>query len=210
MQYLITFLEGIVSFLSPCMLPLLPAYLFYFSGGQNRRSHTLANAVMFVLGFTLVFSVMGIFVGTLGSLLNDHRIVVNLFCGGMMILMGMRCLGFFEFSFLKGYAGAVKITGLFSAFLFGLIYAFSLTPCIGTFLGSALMLASVSASAGKGLLLLILYSLGLGLPFLISAILIQQLTQAFAIIQKHYALLNQISGIALILMGLLTMTGIFV
>jgi len=209
MQYLITFLEGIVSFLSPCMLPMLPVYLAYFSGKQNSRSHTLANAGMFVLGFTLIFAGMGLFAGTLGSLLTAHQSAVNLICGLVMIFLGVSELGAFELSFLKGYAGAVKITGLFSAFLFGGIYAVSLTPCIGVFLGSALMLASASASAGKGLLLLILYSSGLGIPFLLSAVLIEQLGNAFDSIKKNYAMINRICGVMLILAGILTMTGIF-
>ncbi len=205
MQYLVTFLEGIVSFISPCMLPMLPVYLVYFSGKQKSRVHTLANAGMFVFGFTLIFTALGLFAGTMGSLLTAHALLVKIICGSVMILLGLSYLGVFQLSFLKGYSGEVKITGLFSSFLFGVVYAVSLTPCIGVFLGSALMMASVSASALKGAVLLILYSLGLGIPFLLSAVLIEELEQTFDFIKKHYEIINKISGTALIIAGIAVM-----
>ncbi len=205
MQYLVTFLEGIVSFISPCMLPMLPIYLVYFSGKQNSRVHTLANAGMFVFGFMLIFTALGLFAGTLGGLLTAHALLVKIICGGVMILLGLSYLGIFQLRFLKGYAGEVKITGLFSSFLFGMVYAVSLTPCIGVFLGSALMMASVSASALKGAVLLILYSLGLGIPFLLSAVLIEELEQTFDLIKKHYDIINKISGFTLIAAGIAVM-----
>ena len=199
MQYLVTFLEGIVSFISPCMLPLLPVYVMYFSGNQKSRWHTLANAGVFVLGFMLIFTAMGLFAGTLGGLLT------KIICGGIMILLGLSYLGLFQIPFLKGYSGKVEITGLFSSFMFGIIYAVNLTPCIGVFLGSALMMASVSANAGKGAVLLILYSLGLGIPFLISAVLIHELEMTFDFIKKNYHIINKISGVFLILAGIAVM-----
>ena len=106
---------------------------------------------------------------------------------------------------LKGYSGKVEITGLFSSFMFGIIYAVNLTPCIGVFLGSALMMASVSANAGKGAVLLMLYSLGLGIPFLISAVLIHELEMTFDFIKKNYHIINKIAGAFLILAGLAVM-----
>ncbi len=202
MQYLITFLEGLVSFLSPCMLPMLPVYLMYFSGSQKSRKSTLLNAGAFVLGFTIIFTLMGIFAGTLGHLLTAHALLVRIFSGVIIILFGLSETGIFELTFLKGYSGEVKITGIFSAFLFGVVYAVCLTPCIGIFLGSALMLASVSASAYKGAILLIVYSLGLGIPFFISAVLIEELENTFDFIKKHYAVINKICGIFLIFTGI--------
>ena len=202
MQYLVTFLEGIVSFLSPCMLPMLPVYIMYFSGKQNSRAHTLANAGMFVLGFTLIFTAMGVFAGTLGSLLTAHALLIKILSGCVIIFLGLSYLGIFQLTFLKGYAGEVRITGLLSSFLFGIVYAVSLTPCIGVFLGSALMMASVSASAVKGAVLLVLYSSGLGLPFLLSAVLIEELEHSFDFIKKHYEIINKICGILLILTGI--------
>ena len=205
MQYLITFLEGLVSFLSPCMLPMLPVYIMYFSGNQKSRMHTLWNAVAFVFGFTLIFTLMGLFAGTLGNLLTAHALLVRIVSGLMMILFGLSELGIFQLTFLKGYSGEVKITGLFSSLLFGIVYAVSLTPCIGIFLGSALMMASVSASALKGAVLLILYSFGLGIPFMISALLIEELENAFDFIKSHYNIINKICGIFLILTGIVIM-----
>ncbi len=205
MQYLITFLEGLVSFLSPCMLPMLPVYIMYFSGSQKSRSHTLWNVGAFVFGFTLIFTLMGLFAGTLGNLLMAHALLVRIISGLMMILFGLSELGIFQLTFLKGYSGEVKITGIFSSFLFGIVYAVSLTPCIGIFLGSALMMASVSASAFKGAVLLILYSFGLGIPFMISALLIEELENAFDFIKSHYNIINKICGIFLILTGIVIM-----
>lgn len=205
MQYLMTFLEGIISFISPCMLPMLPVYLMYFSGNQKNRTHTLANAGMFVLGFTLIFTAMGIFAGTMGSLLTAHAVLVRIICGLIIILLGLSYLGVFQLPFLKSYAGEVRITGLFSSFLFGIVYAVSLTPCIDIFLGSALMLASVSASALKGAVLLVLYSLGLGVPFLLSAVLIEELEHTFDFIKQHYEIINKICGVLLILTGIFIM-----
>ncbi len=205
MQYLVTFLEGIVSFISPCMLPMLPVYLMYFSGNQKSRVHTLANAGMFVLGFTLIFTAMGLFAGTLGSLLTAHALLIKILSGLVIIFLGLSYLGVFQLTFLKGYAGEVRITGLLSSFLFGIVYAVSLTPCIGVFLGSALMMASVAASAAKGAVLLVLYSLGLGLPFLLSAVLIEELEHTFDFIKKHYDMINKTCGILLILTGIILM-----
>ncbi len=205
MQYLVTFLEGIISFISPCMLPMLPVYVMYFSGNQKSRAHTLANAGMFVLGFMLIFTALGLFAGTLGSLLTAHALAVRIFCGSVIILLGLSYLGVFRLNFLKGYSGEVKITGLFSSLVFGMIYAVSLTPCIGVFLGSALMLASVSASAAKGAVLLLLYSLGLGIPFLLSAVLIHELESMFDLIRQHYAGISRISGIFLLIAGIAVM-----
>jgi len=205
MQYLMTFLEGIISFISPCMLPMLPVYIMYFSENQKNRIHTLANAGMFVLGFTLIFTVMGVFAGTLGSLLTAHAVLVKIICGLIIILLGLSYLGVFQLTFLKGYSGEVRITGLLSSFLFGIVYAVSLTPCVSVFLGSALMMASVSASALKGAVLLILYSLGLGIPFLLSAILIEELEHTFDFIKQHYEMINKICGALLILTGIFIM-----
>lgn len=207
MQYLITFLEGIVSFLSPCMLPLLPAYVGYFAGGMDRRRHTLARAVMFVAGFALVFCLLGVTAGSLGAALSRHRRAVDLVCGAVVILFGLSYLDLIPLPFFKGVqrAGA---DGLLGAFGFGVIYAAGLTPCVGAFLGSALMLAATVGGAWKGLTLLLAYSLGLGVPFVLSAVLIDRLGGAIALVKRHYRTLNVICGAFLILMGILMATGL--
>lgn len=207
MQLLITFLEGVASFLSPCMLPLLPAYVGYFAGGMERRRHTLARAVLFVVGFSLVFCLLGVTAGGLGALLARHRRAVNIVCGVCVILFGLAYLDVIPMPFFKGVqrSGA---DGLLGALAFGMIYALGLTPCVGAFLGSALMLAASSGGVWRGLRLLLAYSLGLGLPFVLSAVLIDRLGGAIRWVKTHYRTLNAVCGGFLILMGVLMATGL--
>lgn len=208
MNYLITFLEGIISFISPCMLPLLPVYISYFAGKADKKGHMLLRAVFFVLGFTFTFSLLGLFSGALGALLAEHQRAVNLITGLIVIVFGLSYLDVIKLSFFKGMEGGREIRSVFSAFLFGIVYSVSLTPCVGAFLGSALMLASNSATAFTGFLLLAVYSLGLGLPFIISALLIDRLNSAFSFIKKHYRTINIICGVFLIVVGLLMAGGL--
>jgi len=208
MNYLITFLEGIISFISPCMLPLLPVYISYFAGKADKKGHMLLRAVFFVLGFTFTFSLLGLFSGALGALLAEHQRAVNLITGLIVIVFGLSYLDVIKLPFSKGMEGGREIRSVFSAFLFGIVYSVSLTPCVGAFLGSALMLASNSATAFTGFLLLAVYSLGLGLPFIISALLIDRLNSAFSFIKKHYRTINIICGVFLIVVGLLMAGGL--
>ncbi len=207
MQYLITFLEGIISFISPCMLPMLPIYVSYFAGGADKKEHVLRRALCFVLGFTLVFSAMGLFAGTLGAFLAKYRIAVNIVTGAAVVIFGLGYLEVINLPFFKGMQSLGKLDGAFSAFLFGVIYSVSLTPCVGAFLGSALMLASNSGTAIQGLLLLLVYSMGLGIPFVVSAVLLDQLGTAFDFIKKHYGIINKVCGIFLIAVGISMMFG---
>ena len=212
MDYIITFLEGIVSFISPCMLPMLPVYISYFAGQSKdetgKRPKMIFKVIAFVVGFTVVFTALGLFSGTLGRLLSRYQTVVNIVSGIIVILFGLSYLGVFRISFFKGMNKGYKITGIASAFLFGAIYSISLTPCVGAFLGSALMLASSAGGALKGATLLLTYSLGLGIPFIFSAVLLEKLSGAFTFIKKHYKIINLISGIALIVIGILMAFGL--
>lgn len=211
MSYLITFIEGIISFISPCMLPMLPVYISYFAGHnseeEGKRPKTVARVLAFVLGFTLVFTALGVFAGTLGRLLSTYQRWVNLVCGIIVILFGLSYLDVLRIPFFKGMQGQHKVTGILSAFVFGAIYSISLTPCVGAFLGSALMLASSAGSALKGATLLLVYSLGLGIPFILSAILLDKLASAFNWIKRHYKIINLVCGIALIIVGILMALG---
>ena len=177
MTYLITFLEGLITFISPCLLPMLPIYLSYFAGEQKKRP--LLGALCFIGGFTCVFLLLGLFAGSIGSLLMRYQTVVNIVTGLIVLVFGLHFLGLFQLPLFKGMSALSRPAGLFSSFLFGMIFSVAWTPCVGAFLGSALMLASQQASALQGALLLLCYSLGLGIPFLISALLIQKLTTAF-------------------------------
>lgn len=208
MQYAITFLEGIISFISPCMLPMLPIYISYFAGGSDSKHRVLLRSICFVLGFTVTFSLLGLFAGTFGSMMTKHQTVVNAVTGGIVIVFGLSYLEVIKLPFFKGMQGGRKIKSAFSAFLFGMVYSISLTPCVGAFLGSALMMASSSSTALTGFLLLITYCLGLGLPFIISAVLIDKLNSAFNFIKKHYEVINLICGIFLIVVGLMMAFGL--
>ena len=210
MQYFISFLEGIITFVSPCLLPMLPVYVSYFAGGGERDTKkTLKNALGFVLGFTLVFVAMGAFAGTVGGFLNEYQTVVNIITGLIVIIFGLHFLGVVRFNIFKGMKGEVntKNLGFFSSLLFGMIFSVGWTPCVGAFLGSALMLASQQGKAMVGMLMLLAYSLGLGIPFVFSAILIDKLKTAFQWIKKHYAIINKICGVFLIVIGVLMATG---
>ncbi len=208
MQYIITFLEGIISFISPCMLPMLPIYISYFSGNADKKNTALVRSIAFVIGFTLIFCVLGIFAGTIGKILNQYQNIVNIVCGIIVVIFGLNYLEIIHLPLFKGINKKQNIKDIFSAFLFGIIFSINLTPCIGAFLGSALMMASVSETAIQGMVLLLAYSLGLGIPFIISAVLLEKLNKTFDFIKKHYNIINNICGIFLIIVGILIMFGI--
>ena len=208
MQYLITFLEGIISFISPCMLPMLPIYISYFAGNADKKGHILSRAIAFVFGFTIIFTGLGLFAGTLSGFLIRYQQVVQIVCGLIVIIFGLSYLDTFHLPFFKGMQKPASISSIFSALVFGMIYSVSLTPCVGTFLGAALMQAGLSGGAIKGGLLLLAYSLGLGIPFLISAVLIDRLNAVFTFIKQHYKIVNLVSGLFLIITGIFMMLGI--
>ncbi|MBQ3134702.1 MAG: sulfite exporter TauE/SafE family protein [Oscillospiraceae bacterium] len=210
MQYMIVFLEGIITFISPCLLPMLPIYISYFAGGGERISgKTLKGALGFVTGFTIVFMSLGALAGTVGSFLREYQTMVNIISGSVVIVFGLNFLGVFKLNLFKGSHRSVNTDnmGFFSALLFGVIFSIGWTPCVGAFLGSALILASQQAHAAEGMLMLLAYSLGLGIPFVLSAVLIDYLKNAFNWIKKNYKVINIISGSLLVLVGVLMATG---
>ena len=212
MQYFISFLEGIITFISPCLLPMLPIYASYFAGGQKERttSKTLLNALGFVVGFTLVFVSLGALAGTLGSFVTQHQAVLNIVTGTIVVVFGLNFLGVFHLPIFRGIRNplAGKPLGFFSALLFGIIFSVGWTPCVGVFLGSALAMASQQGTLAIGIIMLLCYSMGLGIPFVIGALLIDQLKGAFSVIKRHYGVINAICGGFLIFIGILMMTGL--
>ena len=211
MQYVISFLEGVVTFISPCLLPMLPIYISYFAGGGERSvKKTLSGALGFVTGFTIVFVALGALAGTLGGLLKEYQTAVNMVSGLIVIFFGLNFLGVCKLNLYKGSNHKVnaKSMGLFWAMLFGIIFSVSWTPCVGAFLSSALMLASQQGHVGEGVVMLLVYSLGLGIPFVLSAVLIDYLKSAFNWIKKHYKVINIVCGVLLILVGVLMATGL--
>ncbi len=210
MQYIVAFLEGIITFISPCLLPMIPIYLSYFAGGGERSTaKTLRGALGFVSGFTMIFVIMGALAGTVGSFLKDHQTAVNIISGLVVILFGLSFLGLFNLNFFRGSNRRVNTEnmGFFSAMIFGMVFSLGWTPCVGAFLGSALMLASQQGHVLEGMAMLLVYSLGLGIPFILSALLIDYMKSAFDWIKAHYKIINKVSGIFLIIIGILMATG---
>lgn len=210
MQYFISFLEGIITFISPCLLPMLPIYISYFAGGEARGTKKIIkNALGFILGFTLIFITMGALAGSVGRLLTRYQAILNIITGLIVVFFGLNFLGLFKLQLFKGsFVGGDRKDGFFSALLFGIVFSIGWTPCVGAFLGSALMLAANRASALQGILMLLFYSLGLGIPFLFSAILIDKLKGAFNWIKRHYKIINSICGSLLVVIGILMATGL--
>ena len=136
MQYLISFLEGIITFISPCLLPMLPVYISYFAGGGRRSTKkSLLCAFGFVTGFTIVFVMMGALAGTVGSLLREYRTVVNLVSGLIVIFFGLNFLGVFHVQLFRGMKRSIDTENMnfFSALLFGMVFSVGWTPCVGAF-----------------------------------------------------------------------------
>lgn len=222
MDYLATFLEGVITFVSPCLLPMLPLYLAYFAGDasealgsgaqqRGRRKRMAVGVGGFVVGFTLVFVALGALAGTFGSLLTQQGAIVNVVCGLIVIVFGFHYAGVFKIPALERTlkpSNDVRPRTFFASVLFGIVFAIGWTPCVGVFLGSALALAAVEASAARGVLLLLCYSLGLAVPFAISAVAIERIAGAFGAIKRHYRAINMVCGLLLVVMGALMATGV--
>ena len=210
MQYLLLFLEGVITFISPCLLPMLPIYLSFFAAGDTDRRRTLRNALGFVLGFTIVFIIMGAFMGIMGKLVREYQTVLNIVTGAVVILFGLNFMGVLKIGFLNRASqqdANVKDLNFFSSMLFGIVFSIGWTPCVGAFLGSALLLASQGGSLLQGIVMLLAFSLGLGIPFVVSALLIDRLKGAFDFIKRHYRVINLVSGLVLVIVGILMATG---
>lgn len=214
MNYIILFLEGIITFISPCILPMLPIYISYFMGNSEdgNSNKALINSIGFVLGFSAVFTLLGAAAGTFGSFLRQYMNIFNLIAGILLVIFGLSYMEVINISFLKRSFGLkdkanLKNLNIISSLLFGMIFAIGWTPCVGTFLGSALMLAANSQHSLEGVFMLLTYSLGLGIPFILSALLIESLKGTFNFIKRNYKVINFISGALLIIIGVLMATG---
>ena len=190
---------------------MLPIYVSYFAANETDSRKTILNALGFVAGFTLVFVALGAFAGTIGRLFVEHSLLLNIVSGAIVIVFGLNFLGVLKLGFLnrtKSVNTDVSNLGFFSSLLLGLVFSIAWTPCVGAFLGSALMIAAHSGSVAQGVLMLLVYSLGLGIPFVISAVLIERLKSAFDLIKKHYKIIHIVSGLLLIAIGILMLTGL--
>lgn len=267
MDYLLTFLEGLASFISPCMLPMIPLYLSYFAGedetdeqepktpsavdkteslakttlqtvteepetsgneeksegtkkpvvfertdankkASNKKHLVIVRSLFFVIGFTLMFVMFGGLAGLISGYINKYKTVINIVAGAIVIVFGLSYIGLFGLPFFKGLKKSYKVDGAWSAFLFGIVFAVGVGPCTGAFLGSALALASTSGTVAKGLLLLLFYSMGIGIPFIITAVLTDKTKRLFGFIKRHFKAVKIVSGSLLVVMGVLMAAGI--
>ncbi len=213
MYYVLSFLEGITTFISPCLLPMLPIYISYFAGqkGEEKKHKTLINALGFVIGFTIIFTTLGAFAGSVGNFLVKYNTILDILSGTIIILFGLNFMEIIRLPLINlGRQIDFKIInlGFLSSVLFGIIFAIGWTPCVGMFLGSALMFAARSNDTAKGIIMLLCFSLGLGIPFVVSAILINKLKGAFDFIKKNYKIVNLISGGLLVVIGILIIIGL--
>lgn len=210
----VLFLEGILTFISPCILPLLPVYSTYFLGSstsEKSKYQDLLRICSFILGFTLIFIMMGVFTSIINQYLISYRSQIQFVTGVIVIITGLKMSQLIKLPFhMKGF-GKIQYSGnftsYFSLFLFGMIFALGWSPCLGTFLGTALLLASQQGSMLSGGFLLGVYSLGLGLPFIICTLFIDSFKKTFSLIKRNYQRVNLLSGLLLVIVGLFMMTG---
>jgi cytochrome c-type biogenesis protein len=207
-------LGGLVSFFSPCVLPLVPGYLSYVTGvtgtdlAESRRGRMTAGAVLFVLGFTAVFVSGGALFGYFGSTLQEYRETLTTVLGVLMILMGVFFLGLMPWFTQREFRFHRKpVAGLVGAPLLGALFGIGWTPCIGPTLASVNALALEQASAGRGAILAFAYCLGLGVPFVLAAVAFRKALGAFGWVKKHYVWVMRIGGGMMLVTGVLLLTG---
>lgn len=205
MDYIITFVEGLASFISPCVLPVIPIYISYFGAENKNSKKAIINSIGFVIGFSLIFILLGVFAGTFGKLVSRYADYINIILGLFLIIIGLNYMGVIFVKFLnksKEIKKDKKDLTLISSVLFGVIFSLSWTPCVGAFLSSALILASTTGSVLKGAILLLLYSLGLAIPFIVTTLLLEKVKKTFDFIKKHYNIINKLAGSILLISGL--------
>ena len=213
-------IAGIVSFLSPCVLPLVPPYLIYLTGAtidrvnndetvSSTRRAVMISAVMFVLGFSTVFVALGASASLIGSLIRAWSAELSIVAGIVIIIMGLHFLGLTRIGLLmrEGRLTAPKPVGLWGAYVMGLAFAFGWTPCIGPILAAILSVAAAEATVAKGAGLLAVYSAGLGIPFLIAAFMVEQFSSLFARMKRHLATVERVMGVFMVLTGIAFLTG---
>jgi cytochrome c-type biogenesis protein len=218
------FIAGLLSFLSPCVLPLLPSYISYITGitfGELTRGEsppkrirllTLAHSLLFIAGFTVIFVVLGMSLNFLGGFLPQHRDIIRKIGGAVVVFFGLCIAGVINPGFMQkekkvelkakpaGYAGSVLV---------GAAFAIGWTPCVGPILASILILSSTTGEAGKGAAMLLSYSMGLAVPFLVSSMLINNFLVYFKALKRYLRVISVVSGIFLVIIGVMIFTNFF-
>ncbi|MCF3103279.1 cytochrome c biogenesis protein CcdA [Streptomyces roseoverticillatus] len=207
---------GLVSFFSPCVLPLVPGYLSYVTGvggadlAEARKGRMIIGSTLFVLGFTFVFVSMGTLFGWVGQALLAHRETISMVMGFLTIAMGLAFMGLLNRFGQREFRFHTRPTmGLVGAPLLGALFGLGWAPCIGPTLASVLSLSSNQASAGRGALLTVAYCLGLGLPFILTAVAFRRALGAFGWVKRHYAWVMRAGGLMLVAVGVLLVTGVW-
>ena len=209
----ISFLAGLISFLSPCVLPLIPGYISYISGNSlsnilEKKNIDLTPIILFTIGFSIVFIIFGAASTYLGQMLLQNSYELRIVAGLVIVILSLHIIGIINIKFLN-YEKRIELssnTSFFSPILIGMAFAFGWTPCIGPILGSILVLAATEESLNKGILLLFFYSLGLALPFILSGYLIQKFLIFSKNFKKNINLVSKIGGFILLITGVLILT----
>lgn len=212
----IALLGGLVSFFSPCVLPLVPGYLSYVTGisgtdlGDARRGRMVAGAVLFIVGFTAVFVSGGALFGYFGSTLQDNRTVISRVLGVLMIAMGVFFMGLLPWLTQREFRLHKRpVSGLVGAPVLGALFGVGWTPCIGPTLTSVNMLAFDQATAGRGAILTVAYCVGLGVPFVLAAVAFRKALGLFGWVKRHYVWVMRTGGVMMIATGALLVTGVW-
>lgn len=218
-SWIIAFLAGVISFLSPCVLPLIPGYVSMVSkmsfeeltGGdtEGKTSRILVPSLLFVLGFSFVFVTLGASASFLGTFIHENKVLLLRISGVIIILFGLFSMDLIRIPQLyrerRLNIGGGNL-GLFGIFLLGIAFGFGWTPCVGPILASILLYASTAEGAGKGAALLFVYSIGLGLPFILTGLALSKALTAFGWIKRNYGIYKILVGGTLIIVGLLMVT----
>jgi cytochrome c-type biogenesis protein len=219
-SYVGAFVAGLLSFLSPCVLPLIPSYITYITGlsfGDLDAEHpthlvrrqTLLHSLAFIAGFTVVFVLLGASATLLGSFMQQYMDLIRKIGGVLVVLFGIHVTGLVPISWLLGEKRVTlkhKPAGFVGSFLVGLAFAAGWTPCIGPILASILMIAATEEKVGQGIVLLLLYSIGLGIPFLLSSLALHRFIVLFNRFKKYIRLFEIVTGLFLIVVGVLIFT----
>lgn len=209
------FFEGLLAFVSPCMLPMLPIYLMYLAAEtKHGRKASVMNTVGFVLGFTIVFMALGASATVIGTFLTDHRDILQRLSGAVIAIFGLHFLGVFKIGFLdieKKLDVEIKRKGFLGSLLFGSAFSLGWTPCLGPFLGTALMLAGgTGKTLVQGVFYLFLFSMGLGIPYILSAIFFTNIKGVFQWFKKNSRKIEIVSGVVLLIAGIMMILDLFV